>query len=337
MPTHQFIKDLEPSQFVEGVYCLQNPQKGMTRSGNPYLKAIISDRTGRVACRFWNLTDALFAAISNAPFVRVEGQTQPYQGEVQFIAQRIEAAQPDAEHIRNLLPTSARDPQEMFAELVALLDTLEHPAIRALIRVYLEDERLMARFQRAPAAMMMHHAYLGGLLEHTLQLCNLADRMLPLYPKLNRDLVLTGLFLHDLSKVDELSYDSAFSYTDPGLLLGHLVMGSLLLQRKAEQAAAQGPALPRDALMTLHHIIISHHGQPEFGAARIPSTPEAVFISRLDELDAKAQMAIDHARPESEPDGDLGGNFTEKVWALDTRLFRPDPLRASNAPASSAD
>src|SRR5690606_14511080 len=133
------------------------------------------------------------------------------------------------------------------------------------LRAYLDDERLMRAFSVAPAAVSMHHAFLGGLLEHTLQLCRLADRICPLYPQLNRDLIIAGLFLHDLAKCHELRFDSGFSYSDAGQLLGHLVMGSLLLQRKAEEAAAKyGQKLPQEALMVLHHIIISHHGVPEY-------------------------------------------------------------------------
>jgi 3'-5' exoribonuclease len=185
----------------------------------------------------------------------------------------------------------------------------------------------MAQFKKAPAAKSMHHAYLGGLLEHTLSLMNLADRVCPLYPKINRDLVMTGLFLHDLGKTRELAYDKAFSYTDRGELVGHIVEGVLMLRDKAHALMREkGIRIPPDALMVLEHIILSHHGVPEFGAAKIPSTPEAIMVSILDNLDAKTFMALAAARPDHLPP-DLGGNFTERQWALDTKLFRPDPLK----------
>jgi 3'-5' exoribonuclease len=215
----------------------------------------------------------------------------------------------------------------MLAELTGVLGTLEHPAMRALAQAFLSDEMFVSAFKQAPAAKSMHHAYLGGLLEHTLSLLNLADRVTPLYPKINRDIVLMGLFLHDLGKTRELAYDKAFSYTDRGELIGHIVEGVLMLRDKAHAILReQGLRIPPRALLVLEHIILSHHGQPEFGAAKLPSTPEAILVSILDNLDAKLNMAVTAARPDH-LQGDLGGNFTEKQWALETKLYRPDPLK----------
>jgi 3'-5' exoribonuclease len=185
----------------------------------------------------------------------------------------------------------------------------------------------MAAFKQCPAAKSMHHAYLGGLLEHTLSLLNLANVVCPLYPKINRDIVLMGLFLHDLGKTRELVYDRAFSYTDRGELVGHIVDGAIMLHDRAQLVMRQtGQRLPRNAILVLQHIILSHHAQPEFGAAKIPATPEAILVSILDNLDARVFMALAAARPDRAATADLGGNFTEKQWALETKLFRPDPL-----------
>ncbi|MBL1217103.1 MAG: hypothetical protein D8M59_06355 [Planctomycetes bacterium] len=363
--SHAFITDFEASQYVEGIYTIRNGQLGLTRSGKPYLKALIGDRSGQIPARMWNVTEQVFDSIPRDGFVLIEAQTQPYQGEIQLIIQNIQpATDVTDDDLRQLIPTTERDIDQMFDELTALLGTLEHPAICGLVNAYLDDEDLMTSFRRAPAAVSMHHAYLGGLLEHTLQLCSLADGMLPRYPMLSRDLVLTGLFLHDMAKCRELKYDAGFSYTDEGQLLGHLVMGSLWLEEKAAEAQAMsGHALPREALMCLHHILISHHGQPEYGAARVPSTAEAVFISRLDELDAKTQMAIDHTkrgRPDTSGEGEAAatdiapkspsaaagigdtvsseaGDFSDRVWALGTRLYRPDPLRGGAAGSQPVD
>ncbi len=185
----------------------------------------------------------------------------------------------------------------------------------------------MAGFRRAPAAISLHHAFIGGLLEHTLQLLKLADVMLPLYPALNRDIVLMGLFLHDLGKTAELKWEKGFDYTADGNLIGHVVRGAIWLQVKAAIAAKQsGHRLPSDALRVLQHIILSHHGEPEYGAAKLPSTPEAIFIAILDNLDAKTHMALTNARPDQGPAVGSQGDFTDKLWALGTRLYRPDPL-----------
>jgi 3'-5' exoribonuclease len=183
----------------------------------------------------------------------------------------------------------------------------------------------MARVRQAPAAVSVHHAWIGGLLEHTLQLLRLAEVMLPLYPELSRDIVLMGLFLHDLGKTSELSWERGFNYTAEGNLIGHTVKGVIMLSAMAARVARDGgPALPPDALLVLQHIVVSHHGQLEFGATKVPSTPEAIFVSLLDNLDAKTAVAL-HAAQRSKGVRE-GQEFTDRVWSLDTRLFRPDPL-----------
>jgi 3'-5' exoribonuclease len=223
----------------------------------------------------------------------------------------------------------------MLAELTGLLDTLTHPSMKALAKSFLTDEAFVAQFKRCPAAKSVHHAFLGGLLEHTLNLLNLADRVCPLYPKISRDLVMMGLFLHDLGKTRELVYDRGFAYTDRGELVGHIVDGVIMLRDKAQQVMRDaGLRFPPNAILVLEHIIVSHHGVPEFGAVKLPATPEAILVSMLDNLDAKTSIALAAARPDRLMGGaglNLNGNFTEKQWALETKLFRPDPLRADPA------
>jgi 3'-5' exoribonuclease len=332
--SRRFISQFEPSQRVEGVFSVSNAQLGRTKNDKPFLKCLIGDKTGQLAARMWSIDPAYFRTLPTDGFVYIEGETQPYQGELQLILQVIEPAEPGTDQLRDLIPCSKRDPEEMFAEVKSLLDTLAHPAARALAGVYLADEHLMEAFKRCPAAKSMHHAYLGGLLEHTLTLLHLADRVCPLYPKLNRDVVLLGLFLHDLGKTRELVYDRTFSYSDRGELIGHIVDGAIMLHDKAQQVMRQtGQRLPPNLVLVLQHIILSHHTEPEYGAAKIPSSPEAILVALLDNLDAKTVIALAAARPDldavdtGEQRGEtLGGNFTEKQWALETKLFRPDPL-----------
>ncbi len=324
--SRRFIKDLEPSERLAGVFSISNAQLGKTKQDKPFLKCIIGDKTGQLPGRMWSIDPAYFRTLPTDGFVYIEAETQPYQGELQLIIQGIEAVQITPELLKELLPTTSRDVEQMFGELTTLLGSLEHPAARALATTYLADEHLIAAFKQCPAAKAMHHAYIGGLLEHTLQLLNLADHICPLYPKINRDIVLLGLFLHDLGKTRELVYERTFAYSDRGELIGHIVEGALMLHDKAQQVMrTTGQRLPANMVMVLQHIIISHHGVPEFGAAKIPSTPEAILVSLLDNLDAKTTMALAAARPDMAA-SDLGGNFTEKQWGLDTKLFRPDPM-----------
>ena len=323
----RYIADLKPSERIEGTFTIANAQLGRTRNDKPYLRCLLRDKTGEAPARKWTIDEDTFSSLPVDGFVHIEGETQAYQGELQIIIHQIESIAPTTKLLAELLPVAQRPIDEMFAQLTALLQTIEHPAMKALVETYLADEHLMDAFRASPAAKSMHHAYIGGLLTHTLQLLNLADAMLPLYPKLNRDLVLVGLFLHDLGKTRELAYDGPFSYTDRGELIGHLVEGAIMLHDKAQQTMlTTGTRLPDGALTVLQHIIISHHGVPEYGAAKIPATPEAIFVSLLDNLDAKTEMAIQAARPDDARATQLAGNFTQKQWALDTKLYRPDPL-----------
>ncbi|MCA9296183.1 MAG: HD domain-containing protein [Phycisphaerales bacterium] len=325
-PTHTDLATLEANAFVQGVYSLINPQIGTTRNGKPYLKCLIRDASGEVAARQWSFEDGDIGALSATGFVYIAGHTQLYNGQVQLILEQIESREVSESEIAALLPTTKRNIDEMFTEVKAILGTLEHPAMRALADAYLNDDDLMTNFRFAPAAMSLHHAWIGGLLEHTLQLLKIAEVTLPLYPQLNRDIILMGLFLHDLAKTSELTWERGFGYTDDGNLIGHVVRGVIWLQFKAAVAGRDsGERLSAEALRILQHIIISHHGKPEYGAAKIPATPEAIFVSQLDDLDAKTQLALTLTRDErSEHDT---AEFTDKIWALDSvRLYKPDPL-----------
>ena len=321
---HQRIATISDRMYVEGVYSLVNPQLGQTRTNKPFLKCVIRDASGEITARAWSFEEAQFEQIAGAGFVFLRGSTQAYQGQLQLIIEQIEPREVTAEEMLALLPSTSKDIGAMFGRVCELLRSMEHPAMRALAEQYLADERLMEDFRQAPAAMSVHHGWIGGLLEHTNQLMELADRMVPLYPGLNRDLVLFSLFIHDLGKTVELSWDQGFQYTNEGQLIGHIVRGAVWLQVKAAQAARTGPdaKLPGETLRILQHILISHHGVPEHGAAKVPATPEAVFVAMLDNLDAKAQAALSAAKREFAG----GGEWTDRVFALDTKLYRPDPL-----------
>lgn len=325
----KFLNQLRDAERVEGAFSIANAQLGTTQKGKPYLRCLLGDKTGQVAGRMWSIEEALYRRLPTDGFVWLEGETQAYQGELQLIIHNIDVLDPSPDQLRELLPASDRDPNEMFAEVVELLGTISNPAIKALADAYLADEHLMDAFRTAPAAMRLHHAYLGGLAEHTLGLLKLADAVCPLYPKISRDLVVMGLFLHDLGKTRELAWDRGFAYTDRGQLVGHIVEGAIMLHDKTQQLMRdQGVRLPAGAFTVLQHIILSHHGEPEYGAAKVPMTPEAILVNMLDNVDAKMWIALNAARPDIAAGLDLGGNFTEKQWALsgNPRLYKPDPL-----------
>jgi 3'-5' exoribonuclease len=294
----RFIKDMGAPEFVRGLFSIANAQLGQTRQGKPYLKCIVGDSSGEMPARMWSIDEPTYKRLPTDGFVYLEGETQPYQGELQLIIHAIDLADPT------------------------------HPASKALAQAYLADEYLMDAFRRAPAAKSMHHAFLGGLLEHTLTLMQIADRICPLYPKINRDRVLLGLFLHDLGKTRELVYDRAFGYSDRGELIGHIVDGAIMLHDKSQLVMReQSMRFPAGFITVLQHIILSHHGEPEFGAAKVPMTPEAIMINLIDNLDAKTVMSVAAARPQRTQNVELGGSFTEKQWALQgAKLYKKDPL-----------
>ncbi len=320
------VSEMTGQGFMHGVYALVNPQVGTTRTGDPFLKCLLRDSTGEAIGRMWRFDPSTMADITATGFVRVEGAQEMYQDKLQIKIGEIWSHEPSAEELVELLPSTRKNIDEMFAEVITLIQSLDHPAAKALASAYLDDIKLMQDFKVAPAAMTIHHAWIGGLLEHTLQLMKLADGMLVNYPRLNRDIVLIGLFIHDMGKVEELRWDRGFEYTREGNLIGHIARGAMWLEGKAKVAEKSlGEPLPDGFLTVMQHIVLSHHGQLEHGAAKLPSTPEAIFVSQLDNLDAQTQMALDSARPWNPPL--TGGEaFTERLWSLNTKLYRRDPL-----------
>lgn len=317
-----FLSECRPGDAVEDVFILANKQLSTTSSGKPFIKAFVSDRTAQVTARMWNAGRDIFEALPDNGFVRIAGRCENYQGNLQFIIERVWPAKEGTYAIEDLLPRTKRDIAQMYARVRELCATVRNRHVRALAEAYLADEPLMRDFQRSPAAMSFHHAYVGGLLEHTLNAMEVADAVVRFYPGLNRDLVLVGVFVHDLAKTWELNYETAFGYTDGGQLVGHIVKGAMWLEEKARQAsAALGEAIPRDVIDVLQHIVLSHHGTPEFGAVKPPSTPEAIAVHILENMDAKLMMALTHTRDVAES---AEGNWTEYLKAFGGRLYRPD-------------
>jgi 3'-5' exoribonuclease len=308
---------------VDGTYALINPQISASRTGKMFLKCMLRDASGRVSGRKWSVDEHSIGDVLSADFAWVSGSCENFNDQIQVKIEEIRPADVDNEELRNLLPTSERAPGEMLAELTAILNTLQHPAAKCVADHYLADASFVDRFSQVPAAKSLHHAYLGGLLDHTLQLVRMADAMLPNYPELDRDIVLLGLFLHDSGKILEFDTKS-LDYTRRGNLLGHLLDGVLMLEIHCAQIRASGGIpLPAEAKLALQHIIASHHGAQEFGAIKSPSTPEAIFVSQLDDLDAKSRMAIDAAARETAD----GSEFSEQIHALrGVRMCRIKPL-----------
>ena len=285
------IGQLGPGQTVNQVFLISQPQLRATSRGDHYIAAFLSDATGKINGRMWQASEMIYQSLPDEGFVRVRGRTEMYQNSLQLVIEGIAPVPMDEVDLTEFLPATPYDIDVMFQEVLAILREVKDPGLLALLKAFVTDEPLMAAFRRAPAAITMHHAYIGGLLEHTLSMLKAGAALLGLYPQLNADLVLTGLFLHDIGKTSELSFDISFRYSTEGRMIGHLVKGAMLIEQKLTE---QKIALDDTMRNCLLNILVSHHGVPEYGCAKRPAFPEAYFIHYLDNLDAK--MAPDFCR-----------------------------------------
>jgi 3'-5' exoribonuclease len=325
-----YLKDCAPGDVVEDVYVISNKQFSATSTGKYFIKAFVSDRTHQVTARMWNATRDIFNALPDSGFLKVRGRIENYQNNLQFIIEQLWPAKDGSFSIEDLVPHTTKDIPEMCRKLHEIIGSIHNRHVAAILQTYLDDDELMGKFCKAPAAMSMHHAFLGGLLEHTLNSMEVADAVVKFYPGLNRDILLAGIFLHDIAKTWELSFDCSFSYSDGGQLVGHIVKSAIWLDQHASKAEEMlGEKIPQNVVDVLEHIIISHHGVPEFGAIKPPSTPEAIAVHFIENMDAKLMMALHATRGEN---GGSEGNWTEYMKAFNGRLYRPDV-----APADAAD
>jgi len=317
-----FLKDAQAGDLLNDVYVLNQKQIATTTTGKFYIKCFLGDRSAQVTARMWNASRELFNQLPDSGFVHVRGRVENYQQNLQIIIDQFAPPQADEFHVEDLLPTTKKDVGKMYARVVELAESLQNRHLQALVQTFLDDTKLMADFCRAPAAQTFHHAYIGGLLEHTLNAMEVADAMVRFYPLLNRDLVLAGIFLHDLAKTWELKYETAFGYTDGGQLVGHIVKIALWIEEKSKAASETlGEPIPRPLIDVLQHIVLSHHGELQFGAPKTPATPEAIAVHVIENMDAKLTMALQATR-DSEAMGE--GNWTEYLKAFNGRMFKPD-------------
>ena len=234
---HLFIKDIKPGLQINDVYMITQPVLRNTTKGDLYIAMFLSDRTGKVNSRMWQATESIYNQLPSEGFVQIRGKSELYQNALQLVINDIVVVDADKVSLADYMPRTEKDVKVMFQELRTMLGAIRDPGLLALIREFLADQDLMRQFCTAPAAMQMHHSYLGGLLEHTHSMMKVATAILPNYPKVQADIVLAAVFLHDIAKTKELSYSMGFSYTDTGQLVGHLVLGVEMVNAKAALAA----------------------------------------------------------------------------------------------------
>jgi 3'-5' exoribonuclease len=325
--TRRYVNQLVHGDSVDEAFLVADKQLRANRQGNLYLHLELRDKTGTVGARLWNATESLARLFEPGDFLHVRGKTQVFQGSLQIILNHLEVVDPASIQPEDFLPQTTQNIAKLMARLREVLLGMNNPHLRALVECFLIDDEFVRKFTTAPAGIKNHHAYQGGLVEHVVNLLNVAGRITEFYPELDRDLLLTGIFLHDVGKVDELSYDRAFAYTDEGQLVGHLVMGvEMLCQKVFRCTELTGEPFPGELLLRLKHMIVSHHGSYEFGSPKLPMTLEAVALHYLDNLDAKLHTYSREIREDPSRDS----SWTPFQQSLGRRLFKGTPQAGEN-------
>ena len=284
----KYLNQCRDGDAVDEVYLMAEKQLRANRNADLYLLATLRDKTGTLNGLMWNVTEESVADVNSGDFVRVRGKVQMYQGGLQMIMTGIRAASLNGLDLQDFHPETNVQVQQLLTQVRATLESIEDPWMQQLMTCFMDDEELMAQFAKAPAGIKAHHAYHGGLLEHVCNMLLAADRIIDLYPAIDRGLLLAGIFLHDLGKVREMAYETSFVYSDEGQLLGHMLIAIEILNQKIQivSEARQEP-FPEETVWRLKHMILSHHGEYEFGSPKLPMTLEAIALHYLDNLDAK--------------------------------------------------
>jgi len=312
--TKIFIHDIHERDLVTSVFLVKDKITAMAKNGKPYLTIRLMDKSGEIEGRVWDNADEVAASFDKDDFIAIRAKASVYLGKMQLIIAQLKRV-PDAEvNLADFLPEATRPVEEMCAEFDLLLESIDNPWLRRLMALFREDEPFMALYRTAPAAKGMHHVYLGGLLEHSLSVASLVERIVPQYEHLNRDLLIVGALLHDVGKVREMTYARAFDYTDEGKLLGHITIGVEMVHEKITQI----DGFPGELGMLLKHMLLSHHGQYEFGSPKRPKTIEATVLNYLDDMDSKINGIRTHINKEL----DNGARWTAYHRLYDRYFYR---------------
>lgn len=310
------ILKLADGQQLEQPFRAADKQLRVNRQGGKYILLRLADRTGVIAGMLWNADERIFDSFDRGDYVFCRGRTQVHNGALQVIVSDIERMDASEVDLADFERFDAAESERLSERLAKLLEQLRNAHLRQLGQAYLADDAFMSKFKTAAAAVNNHHAFPGGLLRHTVDLMELASLVAPRYPDLDGDLLVFGAFLHDLGKTDELSGDGEISYTDRGQMVGHIVIGIQMLNEKI--SSLQGEPFPAELRLHLEHMIVSHHGQLEFGSPKLPVTLEAVALHHLDNLDAK--LAAYTSVIESDVAAD--GNWTNYTPSIGRKLWK---------------
>src|SRR5580658_190498 len=301
----------QENKIITSSFVVASKQVKAKKNGEPYLALVLADRSGQIEAKMWDNVDEFIAIFEQDDFLKIKGLINKYKNRFQLTIHKLRRMEEAEIDYTDYLPKTTKDIGELWRTLTEFVATFQNPYLKQLVELFMADAEIAERYRNAPAAKTLHHAYIGGLLDHVVSLFRSCDLMCRNYPQVNRDLLLTGAFLHDIGKTQELAYDRSFSYTTRGQLLGHMIIELEMLQAKL----AKLPDFPVELKTLLEHLIISHHGQYEFGSPKLPMFPEALLLHYMDDLDSKMEAM----RAQFEREADL-----ETPWtSYNPSLARP--------------
>src|ERR1051325_9530870 len=290
------------------------------KTGEPFIALTLADRTGHIDAKVWDNVADVIDTFEQDDFVKIKGLINKYNQRFQLTVHKLRKCEESEIDFADYLPKTTKDIDELWRTLGGFIATFQNPHLKRLVEVVMADPQIAQAYRTAPAAKTLHHAYIGGLLDHVVSLFKSCDLMCQNYPQIDRDLLMTGAFLHDIGKVHELAYTRAFSYTTRGQLLGHMIIELEMLQEKLKQV----PDFPDELKTLVEHLIISHHGQYDFGSPKLPMFPEALMLHYLDDLDSKMEAMRAHFEREQ----DLDSPWTSYNASLARPLINPKKFLA---------
>ncbi len=282
-----YIRDAaqHENQNITTTFVVASKQIKPKKTGDLYIALTLADRTGQIEAKIWDNVHEVLDCFEQDDFVKVKGLLNKYNNRFQLTIHKVRKCEEHEVDFSDYLPKTEKDVEQLWQTLREFVDSFQNQELKALLREFMNDPDIETRYKNAPAAKSLHHAFVGGLLDHVVSLFRSCDLVARNYPQINRDLLLSGAFLHDIGKLHELSYARSISYTTSGQLLGHMIIELEMLHKKI----ALVPDFPDELKILLEHMIISHHGQYEFGSPKLPMFPEALMLHYLDDLDSKME------------------------------------------------
>src|SRR5881394_4041625 len=331
-----FVKDAasQENQVITSSFLVSSKQIKPKKSGDIFLALTLCDRTGQIDAKMWDNVNDAVDKFEQDDFVKIRGLINKYSSRYQLTIHKLRRMEDAEIEYSDYLPKTNKDVDELWRTLGAYVASFRNDYLRLLLEAFMGDPQIAEAYRQAPAAKSLHHAFIGGLLEHVVSLMKLCDTVAPLYPQINRDLLLTGAFLHDIGKIYELNYQRSFSYTTKGQLLGHMIIELEMLHDKI----ALVPTFPAELKVLIEHLIISHHGKYEFGSPKLPMFPEALMLHYLDDLDSKMESMRAHFEREAETDSNWTSYNSSlgRVLLNTAKFLKQEPVKVAAAAVASA-